>query len=142
MKDGLKPYITFSGNCEDAINHYKAVFNGEIVSMVRYKDGPKDMPGITEDKLEKIMHAHFKFEYGQLMMADGMLADGELVLGNNISLSVGTDNVETTTDIFNKIAAEGMIIMPFEPTFWGDTFGIVLDKFGISWMFNCAVPKE
>lgn len=133
----LSPYLTFAGNCEEAINFYKDCLAGEIVSMNYFESAPMDIP---DDYKKKVMHVTMKFE-GGLLMASDSLPEHKFVQGNNISLSIGLDDLQKADDYFNKLSAGGNIIMPMQDTFWGARFGMLTDKFGINWMVNCELKK-
>ena len=134
----LFPYLGFPGNCEQALNFYKEVFNGEIVQLSRYVESPMST---AENIKDKVMHARLRF--GEvLIMASDMINDPPIRSGDNVSLSVECDNERQLQDVFSKIAAGGKITMPLQEQFWGATFGMLTDKFGIHWMFNCEKKKE
>ena len=134
----LFPYLGFPGNCEEALNFYKEVFNGEIIQLSRYGESPMNT---AENIKDKVMHARLQF--GEvLIMASDMINDPPIRSGDNVSLSVECDNERQLQDVFSKIAAGGKITMPLQEQFWGATFGMLTDKFGIHWMFNCEKKKE
>jgi PhnB protein len=60
----------------------------------------------------------------------------QLVMGNNFSISISADSKVEADTIFTKISAGGIITMPIADAFWGDYFGMVIDKYGIQWMVN------
>ncbi|PQJ77852.1 VOC family protein [Polaribacter porphyrae] len=126
-------YLTFDGNCEEAITYYKTILNGEIVMQMRYKDGP---PEYSNSKIEdKIMHATITFGDGcELKVSDSF--HQPLVKGNNYHVSLATDNEEQAQAIFNGLSKNGIITMPFADVFWGGKFGSCVDKFGIQWMVS------
>ena len=134
---GLQPYITFNGNCEEAMNYYKSKLHGEILSMMHFDEGPMDVP---EGFKKKIMHSELKFGDFAFMASDNT-PDKNLNVGNNIAMSVGTTDLEATEKWFNNLAADGKVTMPLQDTFWGARFGMVIDKFGINWMFNCEIKQ-
>lgn len=128
----IQPYLMFSGNCEEAINFYCGVFGGEMQNTMKYKDGPMDVP---ENWKEKIMHANFIIRGDQLMAADSFPGN-DPVKGNNINLSVSFDKNSPPDETFKKLSEGGKITMPLENTFWGARFGQLVDRYGVSWMFN------
>jgi PhnB protein len=133
----LHAYLTFNGNCEEAMNFYAACLGGEIVEISRFGDAP--MP-ISEEAKNKIMHIRMTFGDATLMASD--TNEGQTVnFGDNITLSVGTTDIEETNTIFAQLAEGGNITMELQDTFWGAKFGMLTDKFGVSWMFNCELPK-
>jgi PhnB protein len=141
----INPYLTFNGDCEAAFNFYKSVFGGEFPFVGRFKDMPdnEEYPIADADK-EKIMHISLPISKETILMgSDNSEAFGKLpVVGENISISVSTDNEAETTRIFNELSAGGFIKMPLENTFWGSYFGMFIDKFGIHWMVSSEHKKE
>jgi len=61
-----------------------------------------------------------------------------LTQGNTVTLNLEPDTRAETDKLFNALAAGGKVDMPLQAMFWGSYFGILVDKFGIRWMFNCA----
>lgn len=129
----LYPYLGFKGNCEEALNFYKEAFDGEILQLGRYGESPME----TADELkDKIMHARLQFGDTLIMFSD-MMGDNEADAGSMISLSIECDSVEQLEKVFPKMAEGGKIKMPLQDQFWGARFGMLTDKYGIHWMFNC-----
>ena len=133
----LNAYIHFGGNAEEALNFYKNVLGGNVVAIARYGESP--MP-VDEDQKNKIMHARLEFEGDLLLISDG--PKGYDAKPGNISLSLETPNVTRGEQVFNKLLEGGNVIMPFAEQFWGAKFGMLTDKFGITWMVNCELKKE
>jgi PhnB protein len=133
----IEPYLTFNGNCEEALNFYKESLDGEITGVSRFGDAPS--PASDEQK-KKIMHATFKFGDSGFMASDTMI-ERPVTQGSNFALSVGSDDEVKTKEMFEKLFQGGQVTMPLAVQFWGDLFGMVKDKFGISWMLNCAKKK-
>lgn len=126
----LTPYLMFNGNCEEALNFYVATIGGEITHLSRYEGSPAE--SMSDDK-NKVMHATFKGNGIQLMAADG----GQPVKSGSIHLCIDFHDVSAMENVFNALGQGGNITMPLEDTFWGARFGMLTDKFGINWMFNC-----
>ena len=141
----INPYLTFSGNCEEAFNFYKTVFKTEIQFAGKFKDMPEnpDYPVAEEDK-EKIMHVSLPIsKETTLMGSDSSKAFGQSTLqGNNFSISVSCDTNEEVDQIFNELADGGIIKFPLEKTFWESYFGMLTDKFGIHWMVSCETAEH
>jgi PhnB protein len=64
------------------------------------------------------------------------------VTGNNVQLCLNFEKNEKIDDLFKKIAEGGKITMPLNKTFWGAYFGQLVDKFGVSWMFNQNLEEK
>ncbi len=133
----LNPYLSLPGNCEEAINFYKDCLDGEILSINYFEGSPMKVP---EDFKKKVMHVSMKFEGGIIMASDSP-PDHKVIEGNNVSLSIGLDDVKKADEYFNKLSAGGKVLMPMNDTFWGARFGMFIDKFGINWMINCDLKK-
>ena len=136
------PYLIFAGTAEEAMNFYVESLGAKVQFINRFGDSP--IPS-TEDQKNQILHASFTIGESLVMTSDGK--PGEKYSGNNISLSIDFTDVSEMKEKFDKVAEGGSITMPVQDTFWGATFGMLIDKFGISWMFNCdkkpqAVNKE
>ncbi len=134
----LVPYLHFNGEAEEVLNYYKDAFDGEIVSINRYGDSPMQ---VNEDWKNKIIHARVKFGDNIIMISDshnGQLANKE----GNIQLSVEVDDEKMMEQAFNKLAEGGKVTLPLAKQFWGATFGMLQDKFGVNWMFNHEEKKN
>ncbi len=139
----LNIYLNFAGNTEKAFNFYKAVFGGEFMSVVRFKDMP--MPGVNIPKKDenKIMHIGLPVGKDEVLMASDSLESlgHKLIQGNNVHISVHPDSKEEADRIFKALSAGGTIEMPIADQVWGDYFGSLMDKFGVLWMVIYSYPK-
>lgn len=139
-------YLTFDGNCEEAFGFYKSVLGGEFSYLGRFKEMPpqKDCPPISEDEAEKIMHVSLPVSKETVLMGSDTGGEwaSKLTQGNNFSVAIGTDSKEEADRLFAGLSDGGKILMPMSDTFWGDYFGMFIDKFGISWMVSFGTnPK-
>jgi PhnB protein len=134
---GVKPYLAFNGNCEEAINFYKECMDGEVLYIGRYGDSP--MKGKGPDNA--VMHCTLKIGDTYIMACDNMSDEYKIIVGNNISLALGTSDVAAAESVFEKMAAGGNVTFPMQETFWAERFGMLTDKFGINWMFNVDKPR-
>lgn len=129
----VNPYLTFAGNCREAINFYKVALNGEIVSIQTFAEANFKMdPRLANN----IVHAEVKAGDIVFYASDGM---PEFVNkpGNMVTLSVNLDDLAEQERIFRALSAGGQVTMELNDTFWGARFGMLTDKFGIQWMLNC-----
>ena len=136
----VQPYIYFDGRCEEAVNFYRTALNAEVTMMIRFKENPEaqanHMGGKELD--EKIMHASFKVGQTDVMASDGYAKGKPEFKG--ISLSVSTATEAEAKKIFSALSDGGTVTMPLSKTFYSPCFGMVTDKFGVSWMV--IVPGE
>jgi PhnB protein len=137
MQSTLDPYISFKDNCRQAMDFYKSVFGGELRTAT-FKDYHASQ-NPSEDNL--IMHAELKGDNGIKFMAADTPARMEYKPGANISMSLSGDNEAELTNYFQKLSAGGKVTQPLTKAMWGDTFGMLTDKYGINWMVNIAGPK-
>jgi PhnB protein len=134
----LNPYLEFNGNAREAMEFYKTVFGGTL-NMQTFKEYQvSDDP--SED--QKIMHAQLDSENDITLMA----ADTPNRMGyhpeSNISLSLSGENHDQLKSYYEKLSAGGTVTQPLEKAPWGDTFGMLTDRFGVKWMVNIAGPKQ
>ena len=134
----LITYLTFAGNCEEALNFYKETLGGEVLQLSHMGEGQMEVP---ESVKGKVMHARLKIGENVLYMADNF-DPPSVKQGNNVSLSLDMDNLAQTESLFNKLSAGGTITQPLQDTFWGARFGMFTDKFGIHWMMNCELSER
>ena len=126
-------YLSFDGNCEEAMNFYQRVFGGKFSVVMKYSDGPPQYQ--TEENKNKIMHCTLSFpDGGELKAADDFKEP--IVKGNNSSISVGAESESQGEEFFNKLSDGANITMPFQGVFWGGKFGSLRDKFGVQWMIS------
>jgi PhnB protein len=134
----LITYLTFAGNCEEAINFYKEILGAELLHISHMGEGQMEVP---ESVKGKVMHARLKIGENDLYMSDNF-DPSSIKPGNNVSLSLQTDNLSQTESLFEKLSAGGKVVMPLQDTFWGARFGMFTDKFGIQWMMNCELSER
>ncbi|NUQ23967.1 MAG: VOC family protein [Saprospiraceae bacterium] len=129
----LNVYLHFNGNCQEALNFYKDALGGEIASMQTYGQSPVESPAGAQDY---VMHAEFKSD-GIYFMAGDTPPENPVAPGSNVTLSINLDDKAEQTRIFDKLSVGGHVTMELQDTFWGARFGMLDDKFGVSWMLNC-----
>jgi len=138
--EGIKPYISFKGNCREAIDFYKAKLGAEVLFSQTYGNSP--MAEHSPDP-EMIMHCSLKIGDSVIMACDNVFeGDNATLVGNNISLAYGTNDIAQAEQAFDAMSDGANITMPMQQTFWAERFGMLTDKFGINWMFNCDKPES
>ncbi len=132
------PYLNFDGNCREAFDFYGQLLGGEP-QYVTFGDAPADeqMPAEMADG---VMNVYLQAGDIVLMGSDAFGGRYERPRGIYVSLQVGS--VEEGVRIFEAFANGGKVIMPLEPTFWVERFGMVVDRFGTPWMVNAGKPAE
>lgn len=127
----VQPYLMFDGRCEEAIEFYKSKLGAEQTMLLRWKDSPD--PNMTMPGNEnKIMHAHFRVGNSDVLASDGRCTGQPSFNGFALSFTVA-DEAEAKRQ-FDALADGGQVQMPLSKTFFSPSFGMVADKFGVSWM--------
>ena len=132
----VNPYISFQGNCREAIEFYKAALGGDVLFIQTMGESPMANMGPPAN----IMHCTIKVGDSTIMMCDNPRPDAAAGDGN-ISLAIGLNDPERAKELFGNLADGGSVIMPLGKTYWAEAFGMVTDKFGVKWMVNCEAPK-
>lgn len=138
MNSKLNPYISFKGNAREAMEFYKSVFGGKLETTT-FKEGGMSANQSNE---EQIMHAMLVADNGITLMASDLPDGMEYKPGTNVSISLSGDNEDELTGYFKQLAEGGDVAEPLTKAPWGDTFGMLTDKFGIFWMVNIAGRKS
>ncbi len=133
MESVLNPYLNFSGNAGEAMKFYQSVLGGEL-NMQTF--GEAKMAQTPAEK-DLIVHAVLK-SGGITVMASDTHPSMKLSFGNNVHMSITGSDGKKLTGVFNALAKGGKVDMPLAKQFWGDTFGMVTDRFGVHWMVNIA----
>ena len=130
----VEPYLMFNGRCEEAINFYTKAINAEVVYMMRFKDSPDPQPpGMLPPGSEnKIMHMNFRVGDSSIMASDGQCNGTASFQG--FSLTISVKDAGQAEKIFAALGEGGQIQMPLGKTFFSPMFGMVADRFGVSWM--------
>jgi PhnB protein len=133
---GINPYITFKGNCRQAIDFYKSALDADVVFTQTVGESPMSNMGPAEN----IMHSTIKVGGSTIMMSDDPRPDAAAG-GGNISLAIGLNDPARANQLFDNLAKGGAVIMPLQKTYWAEAFGMLTDKFGVRWMINCDAPR-
>ena len=131
----VQPYLCFEGRCEEAIEFYRQALGAEVLGLRRFADAPAEK-GPQMDST-KVMHAAIRVGSSEILMSDGMMG-GELDF-RGFSLSVYADNDTQARERFAALAQGGTVKMALNPTFFASSFGMCVDKFGVSWMMLVLV---
>jgi PhnB protein len=132
----LNPYIGFRGNAREAMEFYQSVFGGELTSQTFAEFG---MPGTSEADADKVMHSQLETPSGfTLMASDTPSSMPDPPEASYITISLSGSESDELRGYWDRLAEGGQVGMPLEQAPWGDSFGQLTDKFGISWMVNIA----
>jgi PhnB protein len=125
----VQPYLAFNGRCEEAIEFYREALGAEVKMLVRFKESPEPSKPGTENK---IMHARLQIGETIMLLSDGRCLEDRKFQNFSLSLTVA-DEAEADR-LFAALAPGGQVQMPMTKTFFSPRFGILVDRFGVSWM--------
>ncbi len=130
----LNPYLLFNGQCEAAFKFYAQCLGGKIDSMMTHAGTPVERQ-VPSEWRDKILHARLTVGDQVLMASDAPPDHYEQPKGFSVSIQINDRG--DAERIFNALAENGTVQMPFQKTFWAAGFGMCVDRFGIPWMVNC-----
>jgi len=134
----VEPYLFFEGRCEEAIDFYRKALGAEVTMLMRFKDSPEPpAPGICPPgSQDKVMHANLRIGDTMVMLSDGRCQGKPGFQGVSLSLAVPDDAAAERA--FTALVEGGQVQMPLTKTFFSPRFGMVADRFGVSWMVIVA----
>lgn len=134
----VEPYLFFNGRCEKAVEFYKKALGLEVLMFMRFKDSPEPHePGMLPPGSDnKVMHVSFRVGDTTVMASDGRCTGQTSFQG--FSLSLAAANEREADRLFAALSEGGQVQMPLGKTFWSPCFGMVADRFGVSWMVSVA----
>lgn len=131
----IQPYLFFDGRCEEAIEFYRRELGAEVQMLMRFKENPdRSMPPPVDS--EKVMHTSIRIGSTTVLASDGRCAGQPTFQGFALSLTV--PNEAEAERLYGALAKGGKEQMPLAKTFFSPRFGMVADRFGVSWMVYVA----
>jgi len=132
----VQPYLMMNGRCEEALQFYREALNAEVTALIRFKDHAESMGGLAPGTEEKILHSSFRVGDATVMASDGDCKGSAQFQGISLALTVKND--QEADEFFNKLSSGGTVQMPLTPTFFSSKFGMLVDRFGVSWLVSVA----
>jgi PhnB protein len=130
----VEPYLFFDGRCEEAVEFYRTKLGAEVQALMRFKDSPQPhQPGMIPPGAEnKVMHTNLRIGDTTVMASDGRCQGQPNFQGFALSLTAAND--AEADRWFAALGDGGQVQMPLTKTFFASRFGMVADRFGVSWM--------
>jgi PhnB protein len=128
----VQSYLSFEGRTEEALDFYQRVLGAKVEQMMRYKDVAEAREHAPPGGADKVMHCAFKIGDTQLMASDGMNTGKPNFAGISLALTV-RDDAEAKR-VFDALSDGGQVQMPLTKTFFASSFGMLADRFGVTWM--------
>jgi PhnB protein len=131
----IQPYLFFDGRCDEAIAFYRQAIGAEVVMLMRFGESPEGDSQCADGSTppaDKVMHASLQVGQTQLLLSDGFSAGKPEFKGVSLSLAAADD--AEAKRLFEGLAQEGEVVQPLQATFFASSFGMLNDRFGVSWM--------
>jgi PhnB protein len=129
----INSYLTFNGNCRQAMTFYKNCLGGELYfQTIGESPMSEQMPPKMKDC---ILHATLT-NGSLILMGSDMVSNAGLIKGNAVSLSLMCSSEKEIRDCYEKLSSDGQATHPLENTFWGALFSGLTDKFGNHWLLS------
>jgi PhnB protein len=140
MTTRLNPYLGFRDNAREAMDFYLSVFGGDLQRSTFAELHASDDPA----EADKIMHSMLVTDGGLTLMAADTPNAMDYTPGNNHSVSLSGDTADDAElrGYWEKLSGSGTVTVPLEQAPWGDSFGMCVDKFGITWLVNIAGAQQ
>lgn len=135
----VQNYLFFDGRCEEALDFYRNALGAEVTALMRFKEGPPQEESAAQEGCaapnvdpEKVMHSSFRIGDTEVLASDGEAKGQPAFQGFSLALTV-PDGAEAER-LFASLGDGGQVQMPLTKTFFSSHFGMVADRFGVSWM--------
>lgn len=128
----VQAYLFFDGRCEEALNFYRDALGAQVGMMMRFKDSPEPAQGVGPESGDKIMHADLRIGDSVVMASDGNCTGNPNFAG--MALTLTADDAAHAEQLFQRLSEGGQVVMQLSPTFFSPSFGMVNDRFGVTWM--------
>lgn len=128
-------YLSFDGKCREAFQFYAECLGGRIEAMIPIAGSPMEEHAAPETR-DRIMHARLNAGGATLMGGDAPVGGYKPPTGFSVQVEIA--DAQEGERIFKALGQGGAIQLPFQKTFWASGFGMLVDRYGIPWMVNCA----
>lgn len=135
MSANVNAYLNFRGTARDALTFYRSVFGGDL------RVGTFDESGmpVGEGEGGLVMHGQLDVDGRPWLMASDVPGHMPWRAGENtFSVSLSGDDEAVLTGWWNALSEGATITQPLEKAPWGDSFGMLQDRFGVSWLVNIS----
>ena len=129
----VTPYLFFDGNCAEAMRAYERILGGKLEVMT-YREGPEG--SCPEAKLDSVMHACLTLPDGNHIFASDDMSTVPYKGMNGFAVAIDYREACEVKRVFEALAGGGQIVMPLEKVFWTELFGVLVDRYGASWMVS------
>src|SRR5580765_5168461 len=128
----INTYLSFDGTAAEAIRFYEKALGAKLDMLMRFADTPNaaQMPKAMADK---VMHAQLSFSNGDVLMASDWIGGRPYEGMKGFSVALAYEKAKDAQLVFDTLVKGGMAILPLQPSFFAETFGMLIDRFGTPW---------
>lgn len=132
----IQPYISFNGNCREAVEFYADVFGTDKPEIMLFGEMPTDTDYVMSDETQKlVLHTELAMDETKVMFSD-IPPNTAFTQGNNMTLIIISDDLDEIKILYYKLKDGGTVDMELQETFWSKYYGSLTDKFGVGWQLN------
>ena len=141
MSIRLNPYLVFDGNTREAVQFYEKALGGTVLGIMSFGDMPENPEHpLTDEMKGLVMHAHLRVGDSDIMFSDNFPGMPYQPAGDTVTIAIHPSEEARAREIFSALEDGGQAVMPLQKTEWSPLYGIVKDKFGVTFQVN--VPGE
>jgi PhnB protein len=133
-------HVSFDGQCEAAFRFYQHLLGGAIATMLTYGESPMANQ-VPPEWQRRIVHATLVLDGHELLLGSDAFPN-TYQRPQGFSVTLGLPDLTKAKEIFQALAEDGRVDLPFQQTFWSAGFGVVTDRFGVPWEVNCERPAN
>ncbi|MFD8786699.1 VOC family protein [Kitasatospora sp. NPDC059599] len=130
-------HLNFRGQAREALDHYRSVFGGRVTA-VTYKD----MGTVrNENEADWVVWGEVVGDNGFHVMAYDVPSHLPWDQGSNpFFVSVRGDDTGEISALWQKLVEGSTVVQPLEPSPWAPLYGMLADRFGVTWVLDVAAP--
>ncbi len=132
-------HLSFDGNCQTAFRTYQDILGGELATLLTFGQSPLSKQ-VPEDWQRRILHVTLAIDGQELLGSDAFPNTFAKPQGFSVTLNIS--DIDRARTIFDRFSEDGVVQMAFQSTFWTKGFGVVTDKFGVTWEVNCKQSPD
>ncbi|KHF40149.1 VOC family protein [Halalkalibacter okhensis] len=132
----LLPYVILDGNAKEAVAFYEKALQANVIGIQTFGEMPENpnFP-LPDEAKDRVSHAMIKVGDTDMMFSDTFPGTPHVV-GNHVTICIMADTKEQATEYYQALQEGGKVTMPLQETFWSPAYGIVIDKYGVTFQIS------
>ncbi|WP_373482243.1 VOC family protein [Acetobacterium sp.] len=132
----IQPYISFNGNCQEAVEFYADVFGTDIPEIILFGDRLPEPEAVEQDRSDKVViRADLEADEIRMLLSATPQKSPD-IQKDKMTLVIFSDDLDEIKILYYKLKDGGTVEMELQETFWSKVYGSLVDKFGVSWQLN------